>query len=54
MSDPVCGPRTCDIVGNHIFRIARVLAKVKLSKEINLALLFDVQGPSERMRNCTC
>ena len=42
MSDPVCGPRAFDIVANYIFRIARVLSKAKLNKEINLALLFDI------------
>ena len=42
MSDPVCGPRACDIVANYIFRIARVLSKAKLNKEINFALLFDI------------
>ena len=34
--------RKCDIVANYILRIARVLSKAKLNKEINLALLFDI------------
>ena len=42
MSDPVYGPRACDIVANYILRIARVLSKAKLNKEINLVLLFDI------------
>ena len=42
MSDPVYGPRACDIVANYILRIARILFKAKLNKEINLALLFDI------------
>jgi hypothetical protein len=42
MSDPMCGPSACDIVANYIFRIARVLSKAKLNKEINFALIFDI------------
>ena len=42
MSDPACGPRACDIVANYILRIAQVLSKAKLNKDINLALLFDI------------
>jgi hypothetical protein len=42
MSDPVYAPRACDIVANHILKIAQVLTKAKLNKEINLALLFDI------------
>ena len=42
MSDPVYAPRACEIVANHMLRIAQVLSKAKLNKEINLALLFDI------------
>ena len=42
MSVPVCGPSACDFVANYILRIAQVLSKAKLNKDINLVLLFDI------------
>ena len=42
MSNPVCRPRACDIVPNYILKMAQVLSKAKLNKEINLVLLFDI------------